>query len=278
MIILLLMLLMFDFSYADAAVSNALSVVDDLVAVQQGNLPIILSAPHGGYRTIPDVPARRGIGVRQFVTQRDNNTAELTRLIAIKLSAQLGAAPFTVIAEFERKYVDANRAAANAYESAAAKYYYDAYHRALADVAERLRRQWGFGIWFDIHGQSAENAGIYRGTDNRKSVVALERRSGSQALIGPKSVFGQLQAEGYKVFPALGEQGRETLYAGGFTTQTYGSHRGTAIDVMQLELGGDLRKKAALDRTAADLAQAIESFAKEYLPLAPAVSRDAAGR
>ena len=69
MIILLLMLLMFDFSYADAAVSNALPIVDDLVAVQQGNLPIILSAPHGGHRTIPEVPARRGIGVRQFVSR-----------------------------------------------------------------------------------------------------------------------------------------------------------------------------------------------------------------
>ncbi len=273
MIILLLMLLMFDFSYADAAVPNALPIVDDLVAVEQGNLPIIFSASHGGHRAIPQVPVRRGIGVGRFVSRGDNNTAELTRLIAVKLGARLGAAPFTIIAEFERKYVDANRAAANAYESVAAKYYYDAYHRALAAAAERLRRQWGFGIWFDIHGQSAEIAGIYRGTENRRSVVALERRSGSQALIGPKSVLGQLQVKGYQVFPDLDEQARETHYTGGFTTQHYGSHRGTAIDVMQLELGGDLRKKAALDRTAADVAEAIEIFAKEYLPPAPAVSR-----
>ena len=97
-------------------------------------------------------------------------------------------------------------------------------------------------------------------------------------MIGPKSVLGQLRAKGYKVFPHLDEQSREKHYTGGFTTQTYGSHRGTKIDVMQLEFGGNLRKKAALDRTAADLAQAIELFAREYLPLAPVVNRESAGR
>ena len=278
MIVLLLMLLMFDFAYADAATPNALPITDSLVAVQYGNLPIILSAPHGGHRTVPDVPVRRGIGVRQFVTQRDNNTAEFTRLLGLKLAERLGAPPSMIVAEFERKYVDANRAPESAYESATAKSYYDAYHRALADAAARLRRQWGFGMWFDIHGQTAESEGIYRGTDNRKSIIALEQRYGSQALIGPKSVLGPLQAKGYKVFPHLDEQSREKHYTGGFTTQTYGSHRGTKIDVMQLEFGGNLRKKAALDRTAADLAQAIEMFAREYLPLAPVVHRESAGR
>ncbi len=49
--------------------------------------------------------------------------------------------------------------------------------------------------------------------------------------------------------------------------QTYGSHRETGIDAIQLEIGTNLRKLAVLDRTAADLADAIAVFAKEYLPL-----------
>ncbi|HVO91333.1 MAG TPA: hypothetical protein VMT22_00745 [Terriglobales bacterium] len=270
MIVLFLLLMMFEGVEAGAGAPTTRPFADDLVAAQIGDLPIILSAPHGGQRAVPDVPVRRGVGVRQFVTQRDNNTAELTRLIGAKLSARLSAKPFTIVAEFERKYIDANRAPENAYESTAAKAYYEAYHRALADSAEKLRRQWGFGIWFDIHGQTADSESIYRGTNNRKSVTALEQRSGIAALIGPRSVLGQMQAQGYKVLPELDEQGREKQYTGGYTTQVYGSHRGTKIDVMQLELGGNLRKKATLDRTAEDLAQAIAIFAKEYLPLLPA--------
>jgi len=49
--------------------------------------------------------------------------------------------------------------------------------------------------------------------------------------------------------------------------QTYGSHRETGIDAIQLEIGTNLRKLAVLDRTAADLADAIAVFTREYLPL-----------
>jgi N-formylglutamate amidohydrolase len=70
------------------------------------------------------------------------------------------------------------------------------------------------------------------------------------------------------VLPDLNGQERERQYTGGYTTRTYGSHRGTQVDAMQLELGSNLRRKANLERTASDLAQAIAIFAKEYLPLA----------
>ena len=57
-----------------------------------------------------------------------------------------------------------------------------------------------------------------------------------------------------------------------------GSHRGTAIDVMQLELAAIEKKSSTRSHSRRSQAQAIERFAKEYLPLAPAVSRDEAGR
>ena len=71
--------------------------------------------------------------------------------------------------------------------------------------------------------------------------------------------------KGYRIAPPDDHEGR---YVGGYTTQTYGSHRGTEIDAIQLEFGANLRKQANLERTVNDLAQAIEVFAKEYLPLA----------
>src|SRR5215467_15638240 len=80
-----------------------------LLTVWAGMLPIILSAPHGGRQSIPGVPARRGAGVIQFATGRDNNTDELAETIAIRLEKRLNAKPFVVVARVERKYLDANR-------------------------------------------------------------------------------------------------------------------------------------------------------------------------
>ena len=238
-----------------------------LLTVWTGSLPLILSAPHGGREPIPGVPLRLGIGVAQFNTGRDNNTDHLAEAIAVKLSERLGAKPFVVIARFDRKFLDANRPVTGAYEAASAKPHYDAYHRALAESAEKVRSQWGGGLLLDLHGQGAAVEAIYRGTDNGATVAGLLERHGKEAIVGPKSIFGQLAAKGYKVLPDPSGAERERRYVGGYIARTYGSHRGTKIDAIQLEIGTRLRAKANLEGTATDLAHAIEVFARQYLRL-----------
>ena len=241
--------------------------VDNLVTIESGMLPIILSAPHGGRDAIPGVSVRRGVGVAQFTTGRDHNTGELAERIAMKLQERLGATPFLVIANFDRKYVDANRPSEGAYEAEEARPYYEAYHRALAEYCERVRRLWGQGLLLDIHGQNSEAQAIFRGTDNLRSVSDLERRFGKAALSGAQSILGLLERSGYRIIPSNGDGEREQRYSGGYTTRTYGSHRGTGIDAIQLEFGTHFRSRTHLERTANDLAGAIAIFAGEYLPL-----------
>lgn len=248
----------------------------DFLSVWPGMLPIILTAPHGGRQAIPGVAARRGIGVPQFTAERDNNSAELAELVAVKISERLAAKPFLVIARFERKYIDANRADAAAYESANAKPHYDAYHQALEAASHKIRQNWNAGLLLDIHGQGAAADTIFRGTDNCRSVSALEQRFGREAISGPKSILGQLAAKGYKIEPGGAAYERERRYTGGYTTRTYGSHRGSRIDAIQLEFGTNLRSRSNLERTANDLAEAIEIFAKAYLPLAESRARESA--
>jgi len=239
----------------------------DFLTVWSGMLPIILAAPHGGRVALPGVPPRRGVGVAQFAAQRDDNTAELAEAVAAKIDQRLGAKPFLVIAHFERKYLDGNRPESGAFESAAAKPYYRAYHRAIEAAAERIQSRWGEGLLLDIHGQGVEADAIFRGTDNGKSVVALQQRHGKAALGGPQSILGQLASQGYKILPDAAGDERERRYAGGYTTRTYGSHRGTGIDAIQLELGSNLRSRRNLERTANDLAEAIANFARVFLTL-----------
>src|SRR5215211_2271714 len=212
---------------------------DQLVTVRQGTLPIILSAPHGGGTPLAGVPERRGAGVEKFVTSRDGNTAELAEKLAARIAKKLGGQPYLVIARFERKFIDVNRPPAGAYEDPKAKPFYDGYHQALADFTKEVQMDWGRGLLIDLHGQGAEADAVFRGTSNGRTVTALTDRFGKAAVTGPKSVFGQLAGQGVRVIPANDSDDTEDRrYNGGHIVRTFGSHDGTAVDAIQLELGG----------------------------------------
>jgi N-formylglutamate amidohydrolase len=251
---------------ADALAQSGIQA-ERLLTLVTGNLPIVLLAPHGGREAIPGIGIRQGNGVPQFKTGRDNNTAELAEAIAVKLGEISGAKPFLVIARFDRKYIDANRPATGAYEAAEARPYYTAFHSAIDKACKQIRKVWGRGLLLDIHGQAAEANVIFRGTRHGKSVADLMQRFGQQALTGPHSIFGQLALRGYKILPDASANDPESRYSGGHTAQTYGSHRATRIDAIQLEFGTRLRARDNVNRTAADIAAAISIFAQEYLPI-----------
>jgi glutamine amidotransferase-like uncharacterized protein len=106
-----------------------------------------------------------------------------------------------------------------------------------------------------------------RGTQNGKTTTHLVSRFGREAIIGETSLFGQLASQGLKVIPAVGSEGRERVgYDGGYTVIAHGSGSGGTLDAIQLELGNELRSAEALPETTSKLADAIASFAKQYLP------------
>jgi N-formylglutamate amidohydrolase len=252
--------------HADALAQGAMEA-ERLLTLSTGSLPLVLVAPHGGREAIPGIDIRQGKGVPQFKTGRDHNTAELAAAIAKRLGEISGAKPFLVIARFDRKYIDANRPSPGAYEASEALPYYAAFHSAVDEACKRIRQVWGRGLLLDIHGQGAEANVIFRGTRHGKSVTDLVRRFGRQALTGPHSILGQLALRGYKILPDPSVDDRELRYSGGHTAQTYGSHRATGIDAIQLEFGTRLRARDNVERTAADVAAAIRVFAQRYLPV-----------
>ena len=64
----------------------------DLVATQRGELPIILSAPHGGTQKVPDVPERKGEGLAKgsagFSIAFDSNTDLLLKELSAALETR----------------------------------------------------------------------------------------------------------------------------------------------------------------------------------------------
>lgn len=236
-----------------------------LVTVQKGDLPIIISSPHGGTQPVPGVPERMVGGAGKFVKLRDGDTDVLASRIAEEIEKIMGARPHLVIARFHRKFIDANRPVAGAYESAAAKPHFDAYHDALDAARLDVRDRWGSGILIDIHGQGTDQNAIFRGTINGKSVQGLLAKFGKRAIAGPDSIAGQLAARGHKVLPPCDDpEARETQWVGGHILATHAV--GTGVDGVQLEFGRSFRKSDTLNATAKDVAGAVAVFAKAFLP------------
>jgi glutamine amidotransferase-like uncharacterized protein/N-formylglutamate amidohydrolase len=237
----------------------------DLVSITRGELPIILTAPHGGREAITGVEEREGEGVKGFSARIDSFTSQLAGNLADSIEEKLGKRPYLVVARFHRKYLDANRPERLAYESEAAKAAYDTYHHAITDARLEIIQRWGHGILLDLHGQGAEPQVIFRGTQNGKTTEHLLKRFGRKAVAGQASLFGRLAEQGFRVYPAVDStDGEHDRYDGGFTVVTYGSGGGGAFDAIQLELGRGLRIPDVNAVTADKIANAVVAFTKDY--------------
>jgi hypothetical protein len=88
-------------------------------------------------------------------------------------------------------------------------------------------------------------------------------------VTGANGVFGQLEANGFKVFPGNdvlpAGTGENAGYRGGYTVFSYGSHTTNGLDAVQLEFGEKYLAKVVLDNSARNAAKAIVAFHEAYL-------------
>lgn len=255
---------------------------DEQLLVQQhrGTLPVILTAPHGGSARPAQVSPRKETetpGGCDFATNRDNETAAMTAAVAQKILDMTGLSPYVVVAQFHRRYIDANRSAACAFTDQDALPFYSEYHARIADfVTEVLRQNQGRGFLFDVHGTqviTSDPADLYLGTANGASLPpGFDRRS----LFMQHGLHGQLVAArhptgpdgqgpvfSYRVSPANDAVPETGAVSGGFTIRQYGA----SINCIQVEIANTVRDDPDLRGFfVADLAAAIVNFVRRYAP------------
>ena len=233
----------------------------ELVVSQVGDLPVVISAPHGGNLEIPGVPPRKGEGLEAgpagFRVVRDGGTEELALEVARQLAERMKGRPSFVISRVHRRYVDFNRPPEIAVEHAQARVIYDQYHTAVADAVRTIREKHGFGLLIDIHGQGSSAETAYRGTSNGLTVTGLRKQFGEEFHSGENSLLALLKKRDWKVHPDPFDGKEQSGFTGGHIVRSYGSHRSDGIDAIQLELGGNYRKTAVRERIARELADAI---------------------
>jgi N-formylglutamate amidohydrolase len=243
-----------------------LLVDDELITIQKGELPIVISAPHGGRRAIPDCPLRIDTSRPQFVTVLDTSSDQLAEETAREVEKALGKKPWLVIARFSRKYVDANRSEQNGTESDAGRAVYRRYHQALEEAVGEVRKQFQHGLLLDFHAQGADSKTVFRGTNNLASVKTTLDHFGDESINGPESFLGKLESQGITIFPPRAQfrDKENKSFNGGFITQTYGATSKRGIDAIQLEFGASFRSKSTLSGTAQKIAIALQSHSARY--------------
>ena len=218
-----------------------------LVSRSQGTMPMILTCPHGGDKQPPGVPNRR-TGAElpstcRFETDTDRFTRTITRGVAQVLFDVFGEAPYVVIANFDRAYIDANRSPKCAFEDRDAQQFYEEYHNTVRNLVDEMREEnGGLGLLFDMHGTAQvdhDPADVYFGTLNGEAISSLLSRD-SRAMSRRRSLPGLLREAGYIVSAKI----PETL-PGDFTLETHGSSNADGVDAIQIEIESTLRTDAS---------------------------------
>jgi N-formylglutamate amidohydrolase len=220
-----------------------------------GNLPIVISAPHGGTLTPVSIPDRTA-----GTSARDTNTEELARQMGDAFQARLGRRPHIVICRLRRTKLDANREIVEAAQGnrEAQRAWYE-WHAFIDAARARVAADYPRGLYMDLHGhghtiQRLELGYLLSSTElqlpeltlngvaivNTTSIRALVQSSGATLttlLRGPFSLGTLYEAVGFPSVPSASQPhpGANDYFSGGYNTDRHGSRVGGVISGFQLE-------------------------------------------
>ena len=113
-----------------------------------GNLPLIISAPHGGTDPAFALPNRT-----YGTISTDSNTAELSRAIQTACSNRFGRWPHVIICRVPRTKIDCNREVVEGAQGVAAtEAVWNEYHDLIRMAKESVTSSYGRGLLINVHG------------------------------------------------------------------------------------------------------------------------------
>jgi len=221
-----------------------------------GDLPLVLTAPHGG-RLRPASLADRKDGSLEM----DANTQELARALAAAVHARTGAHLHLVASLLHRVKLDPNREIKEAAQGdPGAELAWREFHAAVAGALAAAVARHGFAFLVDLHGHSHPIARLELGYGlstaqlnvadaafDRSGVIAVStfrdlhaRRGGSAATLlrGPRSLGALFAAQGYDVVPspAAPQPGNNPYFSGSYIVRHHtAAPHAAAVSGLQIE-------------------------------------------
>lgn len=207
-----------------------------------GDLPVVVSVPHGGALTPANIPDRT-VGT----TATDLNTIPLGQAVSAAFTAATGRAPHVVIVHLRRTKLDANREVVEAAQgNADAARAWNEYHAFIELAMSTVRQRYGTGFYMDLHGHghavprlelgymvtastlNQSNAQLDAANVVMNSSLRLLAQgsalSSSALLRGPTSLGGLLESR-VRVVPSPSDPspGADEYFNGGYSTDRHTS-------------------------------------------------------
>lgn len=266
---------------------------DSYATYLPGNMPLIISIPHGGYLMPDEIPER---SCQNCSKNQDIYTLEIGLDMRDAIYRMTGHYPHMIINHLHRTRLDPNRSieeAADGNPDAEEVWYH--FQDFIDSASAMVTAEYGKGLFIDLHGHrhlirrtelgyllSAEelqfddemlDMGTLTEYSSIRNLVSTNpgALTFSQLLRGPASLGSMLSDLGYATvpsaeipFPAPGEP----YFIGGYNTTRHGSSAGGTIDGIQVELDLDLRSDMTKrDRLVDDLSKVLLEFLRiHYFP------------
>jgi hypothetical protein len=249
-----------------------------------GNMPIIISAPHGGNLRPAEIPDRTW-----GMLLGDPNSIEYAREVADYIQQWTGRRPHIIINHLHRIKMDANREIGEAAQgNPYAEQAWLEYHAFIQDAKDIVTADWGTGHYFDFHINIHDSEwteiglGLHGGdlavSDQELDTAYYKNKSHLKhlatdpdvyfpgAVRGPTSLGGYLEQYGYKTVPSPGIPGPNgaDMYYTGFNTYCHGPNLGGTINSTQVETYLHFVLPDVRDAYSNALAHAILGFVTNY--------------
>jgi hypothetical protein len=259
-----------------------------------GNMPLIISVPHGGQLQPDHIPNRTCEG---STTVTDLNTIELAREISQSIQAKYKVKPYLVICHLKRTKIDQNRELAgatcgNTELDATWQLFHDYIDTALSDAVARF----GSALYIDLHGHGhtkqrlelgysldkEELRNVYvvsniESTWRKSSLNNLKAIKNGQDfrnfMIGDLAFGTMMENEGFRSVPSKLDpypKTQESFFNGGYNTRTFTSEKYPKVFGWQIEANLDgVRDKAGRPLFANAFSKVIMQYLENSIRFEP---------
>ncbi len=267
---------------------------NNYVEYRAGDLPIIISAPHGGYLEPASIPDRT---CANCVTGRDLYTLEIAQELDSAIYQQFGRRAHIIISQLGRKKLDPNREIVEAAQgNPEAEQAWHEFHAFIQTARDTVEAHYPRGFYIDLHAhghsiQRLELGYLLTSIELRLSDAALDNMadesslheladslaskvSFSDLLRGPSSMGGLLEEYGYPAVPSPSDTAPmvgEPYFIGGYNTRRHASRDSGRISGLQIECNYDgvRDSRAHRERFARSLSCAIDRFIDTFYTAPP---------
>jgi N-formylglutamate amidohydrolase len=214
--------------------------IDAFTEVQYGNMPLVISVPHGGTLGPDSIPDRT---CPDAVTTTDLNTVELLFAIDSVFKKDFGIQPYFVVTHLKRIKLDQNRALSEAScNNNRVLGFWRGYHGSIDSFIKLIVTKYKQCLFIDLHGhghekQRLELGYLVNGTGLRNpssivpsatSVFHLLQQNNSitvqQLLTGPNAFGTLMAARGFPAVPSTqipAPSAGDPYLDGGFNTEHF---------------------------------------------------------